>query len=304
MGTRDIIVIGSGMAGMTSALYALRGGKTVAAFEKESIGGQIASSPRVENFPSHLSISGEDLANATFDQITSRGAEFIPAEVLEARKLGERDFAVVADDGEEYRCKSVILACGARHKKLNVDGEERLLGNGVSYCAVCDGPFFEGREVALVGDGNSAMQYALHLSEYCPKVSVCTWFDKFFGDWELERRLREKPNISIVPNVCLEAFEGETKLTGLHFRNRLDGGPFDLRVDGCFVAIGQVPCNERFSSLVDLDSEGFAICDESCATRTPGVFVAGDCRKKSVRQLATAVSDGAIAALSAINYLA
>ena len=300
----DIIIIGAGTAGMTSALYALRNGKTVKIFEKETIGGQIASSPRVENFPTHNRISGLELSEKLFDQIIELGAEFEFGNVIAIKKNGEGDFWVLTDDGDIYYSRSVIIASGVKHKTINLPNEEKLIGHGVSYCAVCDGAFFEGEEVALIGDGNTALQYAILLSNYCKKVYVCTWFDKFFGDEAHVKVLRQQPNIEVIPNVSCTAFIGEEELTGLQFKKRLTGEDFTLNVKGCFVAIGQVPDNENFANLVDLDETGYVIADESGITKTAGLFVAGDCRTKKVRQLTTAVGDGANCAMNACSYIA
>lgn len=299
----DIIVIGGGTAGMTAALYALRNGKSVIVFEQEAFGGQIASSPRVENFPTHKVISGLELADKMYEQIDALGAEFEFAKVVSVEKTAEQNFTVTTEDGEVFHAKSVIIAAGVKHKKIGLSNEDALVGNGVSYCAVCDGAFFSGQEVALIGDGNTALQYAILLANYCKKVYVCTWFDKFFGDEALVKVLRATPNIEVVPNVSLCEFIGSDSLEGLKFKGRLDGKETELNVKGCFIAIGQIPDNEKFANLVTLDPQGYIVADETGATDTPGVFVAGDCRTKKVRQLTTAVADGANAAMSACRYL-
>ena len=300
----DIIIIGAGAAGMTAALYALRNGKTVTIFEQETIGGQIASSPRVENFPTHMRISGLELSEKLFDQITALGAELELGKITSVVKESEGNFSVTTEYGETFSSKSVIIATGVKHKHMNLDKEEQLTGHGISYCAVCDGAFYSGEEVALIGDGNTALQYALLLSGYCKKVYVCTWFDKFFGDEALVKALRATENIEVVPNVSLTAFEGEEELTGLTFNHRINNTPFSLSVKACFVAIGQIPDNKVFENLVELDSMGYICADETGTTKTPGIYVAGDCRTKKVRQLTTAVSDGANCSMSACNYIA
>ena len=304
MSAVDIIVIGGGAAGMTAALYALRNGKTVTVFEKEAIGGQIASSPRVENFPTHKKISGLELSDMLYEQISDLGAEFEFGTVVNVEKRGEGDFVVTTEDGEVFNAKSVVIAAGVKHKHMNLPKEEEFTGKGISYCAVCDGAFFTGEEVALIGDGNTALQYAILLSSYCKKVYVCTWFDKFFGDEALVKVLRATENIEVIPNVSLTAFNGTDELESLTFVGRLDKNyTFDLPVKGCFVAIGQVPDNKKFASLVELDQDGYIVADETGATKTPGVYAAGDCRQKKVRQLTTAVGDGANCAMSACSYI-
>ena len=298
----DIIIIGAGTAGMTSALYALRSGKSVLILEKESFGGQIAFSPRVENFPSIKQISGSDFANNLFEQVMDLGAEFELEEVLEVNKEG--NFFKVRTDYNEYFAKAVIIATGVKHRHIGVPGEEDLVGKGVSYCATCDGAFYKGEEVALIGDGNTALQYSILLSNYCKKVYVCTLFDKFFGDLTLVETLKKKENVEIIPNISLISFKASDKLEGLVFKytnNPLE--TIELKVPACFIAIGQIPDNKIFKDLVDLDNDGYIIADEYLKTRTKGLFVAGDCRVKKIRQLTTAVSDGATAAINATSYI-
>ncbi len=189
------------------------------------------------------------------------------------------------------------------HKKINLPREDELMGKGLSYCALCDGAFFKGENVAVVGDGNSAMQYAVLMSNYCPKVYILTWFDKFFGDKALEKTLRSKENIIIMPNTSVFGFVGENELSGLKYKGREDNIEDTLEVKGAFIAIGQVPSNEPFANLVELDKFGYIVADEECRTSCEGVFVAGDCRTKSIRQIVTAVADGAVASFNACAYL-
>lgn len=298
----DIIVIGAGAAGMTAALYALRSGKSVLVLESENFGGQISYSPRVENFPSIKQISGSELADNLFEQITALGAQVELEKVLNVQKDNCK-FKVTTEYGV-HEGKSVIIATGVKHKHIGICGEHELVGKGVSYCAVCDGAFYAGEEVALVGDGNTALQYSLLLSNYCKKVYVCTWFDKFFGDYSLEKALRERKNVEIIPDVCLKEFVAEDgELKGLKFEGRLTKEPLPLNVKSVFIAIGQVPDNKIFENLVKLDKEGYIIATEDCLTSTEGVFAAGDCRTKKIRQLTTACADGAIAAIAACAYL-
>lgn len=296
----DVLIIGAGVAGMTAALNALRNGKSVLIIEQETIGGQISFSPRVENFPTIPSISGMELVDRLYEQVSALGAELELERVTGIEKVGN-DFKVYAGKNV-YDAHSVIIASGVKHRRLIIPGEEELSGKGVSYCALCDGAFFKGENVAVIGDGNSALQYALLLSTYCPKVYVCTLFDKFFGDKALVDALGKKPNVKIMHNVNSIRFEGENELTGIVFR-RPDKSEFTLDVKGCFVAIGQIPDNNGYKNLVDLDKEGYIISDENCATRTDGLYVAGDCRTKQIRQLATAASDGAIAGFNAGKYV-
>ena len=298
----DIIVIGAGAAGMTSALYALRNGKKVLVLEGESLGGQIATSPRLENFPSIKAISGEEFADNLFEQITDLGAEVEIEKVTGIEKKAEGAFTV-RTEYSEYEGKSVIIAAGVKHKHLKTKHDrEDLVGKGVYYCAVCDGPFYKGKEVALIGDANTALQYALLLSGYCKKVYMYTLFDKFFGDESLVKAVRAKDNVEVRPNTSVVDFIGEDELTAIEYTDK-DGSLCRQEIPAVFVAIGQVPDNAAFAGVADLDEAGYIIADETCRTRTPGVFVAGDCRTKAVRQVSTAVSDGAIAATNASLYL-
>ena len=298
----DIIVIGAGAAGMTSALYALRNGKKVLVLEGESLGGQIATSPRLENFPSIKAISGEEFADNLFEQITDLGAEVEIEKVTGIEKKAEGAFTV-RTEYSEYEGKSVIIAAGVKHKHLKTKHDrEDLVGKGVYYCAVCDGPFYKGKEVALIGDANTALQYALLLSGYCKKVYMYTLFDKFFGDESLVKAVRAKENVEVRPNTSVVDYIGDDELTAIEYTDK-DGSLCRQEIPAVFVAIGQVPDNAAFANVADLDEAGYIIADETCRTRTPGVFVAGDCRTKAVRQVSTAVSDGAIAATNASLYL-
>ena len=298
----DIIIIGAGAAGMTSALYALRNGKKVLVLEGESLGGQIATSPRLENFPSIKEISGEAFADNLYEQIDALGAEVEIERAVRIEKRAEGDFLVHTEYGQ-YEGRSVIIAAGVKHKHLKTKHDrEDLVGKGVYYCAVCDGPFYKGQEVALVGDANTALQYALLLSGYCKKVYMYTLFDKFFGDANLVKAVRAKENIEVRPDTSVVDFIGEKELKAIEYTDK-DGNLCRQEIPAVFVAIGQVPDNGAFANVADLDEAGYIIADENCKTRTPGVFVAGDCRTKAVRQVSTAVSDGAIAATNASLYL-
>ena len=285
---------------MTASLYALRNNKKVLIIERESVGGQIAQSPKVENYPTKKSATGAELADEVFEQITDLGVDFELEDVLSVEKNG--DEFTVKTNYNEYKSKAVILATGVKHRTLGIEKEENLIGKGVYYCAICDGPFFAGQEVTLIGDANSAMQYALMLAGYCKKVNMFTLFDKFFGEKALEDAIRKTPNIEITHNVQAVDFVGENQLEAIVFQNK-DGSRFEHKTNALFVAIGQIPDNQKYSNLVDIDKAGYIVANEDCATRTAGLFVAGDCRTKEVRQVATAVADGAIAATKACKYL-
>ncbi len=298
----DIIVIGAGAAGMTAALYARRNGKSILVLESESLGGQIATSPKLENFPSIKAMSGEEFADNLFNQISDHGAEVEIEKVVGLTKDENKIFHVKTEYNE-YEAKSVIIAAGVKHKHLKTkSGRDDLVGHGVYYCAICDGAFYKGKEVAVIGDANTALQYALLLSGYCKKVYVYTLFDKFFGDKSLVTALRAKDNIEVRPNTSVTDFIGETELTAIEYKDA-DGNIRTHEIPAVFVAIGQVPDNKAFGELVDLDKDGYIVSDENCRTKTEGLFVAGDCRTKPVRQVVTAVADGGVAATNATVYL-
>lgn len=297
----DIIIIGGGAAGMTAALYALRNSKTVLLLESESLGGQIATSPRLENYPSIKAISGEQFADNLFEQISSMGVD---CEIEKAVSIEKADkIFIVKTEFNEYTAKSVIIAAGVKHKHLRTkSNRDDLVGKGVYYCAICDGAFYKGLEVAVIGDANTALQYSLLLASYCKKVYVYTLFDKFFGDKTLINAVKGKDNIEWRPKTSVVDFIGKDKLTAIEYKDK-DGKVLHHEIPAVFVAIGQVPDNVAFKNLVDLDENGYIISDEACKTKTEGLFVAGDCRTKAIRQVVTAVADGGIAATNACLYL-
>lgn len=296
----DVIVIGGGVSGMTSALYCLRNGKKVLIIEGESIGGQIAQSPRVENYPTKKEISGAKLSEELFEQISALGVEF-EFDNIEKIEKGEKCFHL-SGEFDNYTSKSVIIANGVKHRKLNLPNEEKFIGHGVYYCALCDGPFFAGKEVTLIGDGNTALQYALLLSNICSRVNLVIMFDKFFGDGNLVKAVEKTKNIEIIRNSKTVELKGENELTAVVFEKD-DGSRFEINGTPLFVAIGQIPDNKKFSNVADLDPQGYFNSDETTTTKTPGLFVAGDTRRKLVRQVTTAIGDGAVAATQACNYL-
>jgi len=297
----DIIVVGSGAAGLTAALYAQRAGKKVLILEGNSVGGQIAYSPRVENFPTIMEISGSELSEMLCNQAMHHGAELEVGLVEKVEKLGDK-FAVTTEFDETFESKAVILATGVKHRHLGIEQESKLVGKGVCYCAVCDGAFYKDQPVAVLGDGNTALQYALYLADMASQVHLLTLTDKLMGDGKLQQRIANSNKITWHQNVNLYDIVGQSKVEGVMLRHQ-DGSEERLPVDAIFVAIGQVPDNGKFAHLVDLDRQGYVVADESCTTKTAGLFVAGDCRTKAVRQLTTAVGDGATAATQAVNYI-
>ncbi len=295
----DVIVIGGGPAGLTASLYAARAGKKTLILEQSAFGGQIATAPRVENYPSVSEIAGATLANNMFEQAVAHGVEF---------DMGTAEIEIVQDGFEvtteyaTYQSKSVVLATGVMHKKLPVKSAENFEGKGVCYCAVCDGAFYKDKTVCVVGDGNSAAQYALYLAEICSKVYLLTMFDKLFCDSELIDRIKSNNKIEWTTNVTVKDVIGDDKVKGVAFQDA-DGAITYVDCEAVFVAIGQQPDNERFAHIVNLDSKGYIIAGEDCKTNCNGIFAAGDCRTKSVRQCTTAVGDGAVAGFSASLYV-
>ena len=296
----DIIIVGGGPAGLTAAVYAGRAGKKALIIEKDTFGGQITWSPKVENFPSYVSISGMELGDAMFNQALEQGAEAELDEVLSIEDGGEAK-KVICASGNVFEARAVIIAAGAKPRTLGLEGEEKLQGNGVCYCAVCDGAFFKGQDVAVNGGGNSALQDAVLLSEICRKVYIIHRREGFRGEEKLVEALRAKENVEFVLRAEITALTGEDELSGIGVLQ--NGSPRAIAVSGLFIAIGHEPDIGRFGELLRLDTRGYAESGEDCMTKTPGIFVAGDCRGKGVHQLTTAVADGSAAALAAIDYL-
>ncbi len=303
MAVYDVIIAGGGPAGMTAALYALRNGKSVLIIEKEGFGGQITHSPRVENYPGTLSMSGNEFADKLFDQIIAQGADFEIETVASVECDG--DLRIVrTEEGTSHTGKTVILATGVKHRMLGLENEEDLVGEGISYCAVCDGDFYTGKTVCVAGGGNSALQEAILLADKCKEVIMLQDLPVFTGEARLQDVLFAKDNVRSFTNVKiteLRTDDGEFK--GVSVEDRTSGTSQTIDCDGLFVAIGLIPENEGFKDLADLNSYGYFDSDEQCTTKTPGVFVAGDCRSKQIRQLTTAAADGAVAALAACRYI-
>lgn len=299
----DILIVGGGPAGLTAAVYGLRAGKTVLVIEKNGFGGQIAFSPKVENIPGTRAISGAAFAEALVEQAMDLGADVELEKVVSVKKEADH-FRVETEEGSTYEAKTVILACGVKHRMLGLPGEEELIGNGISFCAVCDGAFYAGQEVAMIGGGNSALQEALLLSEVCTKVTIVQNLAFLTGEKKLADALAQKDNVEIIYSTVVTAYHQEGgALTGLTLKNEVSGEERHLRVDGAFLAVGLVPENGPFEDLCKVNDWGYFDVAEDCVTQTPGVFVAGDCRSKRIRQVVTAAADGAIAAMAACRYL-
>lgn len=298
----DIGIIGGGTAGMTAAIYGQRAGKKTIIIEGGAFGGQITSSSNVENYPGIASVSGSEFSMNLLDQAVKLGAETAMEQVTGIREDGSGK--VIETAGKEYPCRSVILATGVTHRHLGVPNEERLTGAGVSYCATCDGMFFRGRDVAVVGGGSTALQDAEFLSNYCRKVYLIHRRDEFRGEDSIVKRLSGKENVEFVLSATVKEIIGDQSVEGLTLNNKKTGEEFKLDVSGVFIAVGQIPKNEIFVDVVKLDGDGFILAAEDCVTSHPGIFAAGDCRTKEVRQLTTAAADGAVAALAACKFIA
>lgn len=295
----DIAIIGGGPAGLTAALYARRANKSVVVLEKGSFGGQITYSPKVENIPGFLSLSGNEFAEKLVEQVLEQGADVECAEVL---SISGNEIKTVHTDDGDYQAKAVIIATGAKHRMLGLPREEEFVGEGISFCAVCDGAFYSGKTVAVIGGGNSALQEALLLSDLAEKVYLVQNLDYLTGEDKLQEQLKAKENVEIILGNVVDSLIGDTELSGINIKNA--GGEIrELTIDGMFVAIGLVPQNEPFAELINLNSWGYVDAGEDCLTSAEGIFVAGDCRSKKIRQVATAAADGAIAALAACDYV-
>ena len=297
----DIIVIGAGPAGLTAALYARRAEKQVLVLEKTTFGGQITHSPRVENYPGFLQMTGTEFADKLVDQVLTQGAEI---ELDAATGIeGEPGNYTVKGESSEYKAKAVIIATGSKHRQLGLDRENDFVGEGVSYCAVCDGAFYRDKTVAIVGGGNTALQEAVMLSDLCEKVYVLQNLDFLTGETKLQKDIEARENVTVILSTVVTEILGEKKFAGIKI-NTL-GNEKTLKIDGMFVAIGQQPENEPLQNAVKLNDYGYIISGEDCVPENAesGIYVAGDCRTKAIRQVATAVSDGAVAALSACRFI-
>ncbi len=294
----DIIIVGGGPAGLTAAIYARRANKSVLLLERASMGGQIATSPRVDNFPAAAGLSGAELADRLYAQVDELGARIELEEVLE---IQNGEVKTVVTDYNSYTAKAVILATGMNHRTLGLPGEDTL--SGISFCAVCDGAFYEGRNVAVCGGGNSAVQEALFLSDLCAHVTLIHRRNQFRADPILVNKVYTRGNITVLTNTVVEALESkDDALSGLTLRNVESGDLSSLPIDGLFEAVGHLPETALAVKLGITGVNGFIAADESCTTAVDGIFVAGDCREKKIRQMLTACSDGAVAALAACDF--
>lgn len=299
--TYDLLVIGSGPAGVTASIYAARANKSVLVIEKEAFGGLITHSPKIENYPGFPSISGLELADQFISQAMNLGVNFEFDNIQEVIKTKE-GFTLVGENGQ-YNGLAVIIATGSKHRHLGLPKEEELTGHGISYCAVCDGPFYTGKDIIVVGGGNSAMQEAILLSGYCKSVLMVQNLDKLTGEASSAELIEKTDNINVIYNKVVVELCGPDTLEAIIVEDVNTKEREKITTDGIFVAIGQVADNEPFKNVCNLDKAGFIISNDSCTSEVEGIFVAGDCRQKRIRQISTAISDGTIAAVEAIKYL-
>lgn len=297
----DIIIVGAGTAGLSAAIYGQRAGKNVLILEALTYGGQIINTPEIENYPVIKNISGFEFAMNLYEQATSLGAKLIYEKV---EKIEDKvDIKLVYTNSNVYEAKAVILATGAKNRMLGLENEKEWVGMGISYCATCDGAFFKNSVVAVAGGGNTAIEDAMFLSNYCEKVYVIHRRDVFRAEKATIEALKKRDNVEFITNKRISKLIGDNSLSGLEIEDVNTGEKSNLSVNGLFVAIGQVPENQNFANIVDLDANGYIIAGEDTYTKTKGIFVAGDTRTKTVRQLVTAASDGATAALKAVEYI-
>ena len=297
----DIIIVGGGPAGLTAAIYGLRNGKSVFVIERSVFGGQIVNSPKVENIPGFDSISGDDFADRLLDQAMGQGAQVTLEYVTSVEKSGDT-FIVLTEEGGNYEGKSVIIATGTTHRTLGLEGEEELIGNGISFCAVCDGDFYRDKNVVMIGGGNSAFVESSLLVDIVSHLTILQDMPYFTADRKLQDQVLARDNVETHVGTKILGYETENgMITGVRYEE--EGAIKTAGCDGVFLAVGLVPDNGAFSSLAELDERGYFVPQNICHTKTPGLFVAGDCCSKTLRQVATACSDGAYAAIGACDYL-
>lgn len=290
----DIIIIGAGPAGLTAGIYALRANKKVKILEKEGIGGQMASSPLIENYPGIKGISGSELASNLYEQIISLGGE---VELETVTKIIPGKVKKVITEDNEYEAKAVIIAVGAKYRLIGLENEEDFIGNGISFCVACDGAFYKNKTVAVIGGGNSAIINALSLSDICKKVFVIQNLSDLTGEKILGEKLKQKPNVEIIYDAVVTKLNGNEDLESIEINNDKV-----IHIDGMFISIGQVPQNDFVKDILELNNYNY-IESDNCDTKLDGIYAAGDCRSKLIRQITTATSDGTIASLNAIKYI-
>ncbi len=303
----DILIIGAGTAGLSAAIYVERSGKHAVVLEELSYGGQIINTPDIQNYPGIEKISGYEFAVALYNQAVNLGADIEYEKAVNITNCKNEDGmtykSVKCESGKEFQSRAVIIATGAKNRHLNIDDEERLSGNGISYCATCDGAFFKGRDVAVNGGGNTALEDAVFLSNYCSKVYIIHRRENFRGESKTLDLLAQKGNVYFILNSKVTKLIGEKKLEAIDVTDVKTNEVKRISVEGLFIAIGQKPDNNYFTNVIELDGNGYIKAGENCITETDGIFTAGDCRTKQVRQLTTAAADGAVAALAACRSI-
>jgi len=290
----DVIVIGAGPAGMTSAIYLARANKKVLVLEKETIGGQMASSPLIENYPGYTAISGSALANNMYEQLCNLDVEI---ELEEVKEIKDGEIKKVITEDNTYECKAIIIATGSKYRLLGLDNEVNLIGKGIHFCVACDGAFYKGKTVAVIGGGNSAIINAITLADLCEKVYVIQNLDNLTCEEALTKKLKEKSNVEVITSSVVTKINGEDELQSIEINNDKE-----ITLDGMFISIGLVPQSEFVKDILPVNKYGY-IESNNCTSSIPGIFIAGDCRDKMVRQITVATSDGTISATSAIEYL-
>jgi len=297
----DIIIIGAGPAGLTAAIYARRASKTVLVLEALSYGGQIINTPDIENYPAAMHISGYDFATKVYEQAQELGAEFVFEKAVGIKDNG--DTKEVITDDNTYTAKAIIIATGSENRKLGVENEDKLVGRGISYCATCDGAFYRGKKVAVVGGGNTALEDALYLADLAETVYLIHRRDAFRGDEATVNALKERDNVKFIYNSNVTKLIAEKRLTAIEVTDKNTQEVTTIELNGLFVAVGRIPENQNFAQLIKLDDSGYVSAGEDCITNVPGIYAAGDNRTKSVRQLVTAAADGAVAATEAVRFV-
>lgn len=295
----DVIIVGAGPAGLTASIYARRANKSVLVLEATTYGGQIINTLDIENYPAAPHISGYDFATKLYNQAKEQGAQIVFEKVV---KIKDGDLKEVATKNNTYKSKALILATGSDNRKLGIDGEDELIGKGISYCATCDGGFYKGKDVAVVGGGNTALEDALYLSDIANKVYLIHRRDSFRGEESLVEKIKSKDNIECIYNSSVISLKHDDVLTGIVVSDK-EKNSTTINVSGLFIAVGRIPENENFRELINLDNNGYIIASEDCHTNIPGIFACGDNRVKLLRQLVTAAGDGAVAATEAIKYI-
>ena len=296
----DILIIGAGPDGLTAAIYARRASKSVLILEAKSYGGQIINTPEIENYPVAPHISGFDFATKIYEQATALGAEVVYEKAVEIIDNGSEK--EVRTENNSYKAKAIIIATGSENRKLGVDGEDQLVGRGISYCATCDGAFYRKKNVAVVGGGNTALEDALYLADIAEKVYLIHRRDEFRGEDANVNALKARVNVEFVLNSQVIKLNAQKRLESIDVQNK-NGEVRNIEVNGLFVAVGRIPENQNFAKVVNLDNAGYVIAGEDCLTNAKGIFVAGDNRVKNVRQLVTATADGAVAVSEAVKYI-